>query len=124
MKMSKYCIIGTGRQGTAALYDLIKYSQATEILLLDESDDSLKNCISKIDSVLEYNISISSKKINIDDSDELISLLKDVDGFLSAVPYQYNLMLTDIAIKSSTSKVKGFSTIPVIFNFQFFVSNF
>ena len=53
MKMSKYCIIGTGSQGTAALYDLIKYSQATEILLLDESDDSLKNCISKIDSVLE-----------------------------------------------------------------------
>ena len=42
--MSKYCIIGTGRQGTAALYDLIKFSKANSILLIDSNAESIKSC--------------------------------------------------------------------------------
>ena len=46
--MSKYCIIGTGRQGTAALYDLILFSNATSILLIDSNQNSINNCLNII----------------------------------------------------------------------------
>ena len=43
--------------------------------------------------------------INFNNKNELVEKLKDIDIFLSSVPYKYNLMLTKIAIESSTSMV-------------------
>ena len=103
--MSKYCIIGTGRQGTAALYDIIKFANPKQILLLDSNQESLDRCINKISKVLEFNIPIESHVIDIENNSNLINLLKPYDIMLSAVPYFYNLQLTKIAIKSKTSMV-------------------
>ena len=54
--MSKYCIIGTGRQGTAALYDIIKYAEAEQILLLD-SNQGIDLLEKKINKKLTSNLS-------------------------------------------------------------------
>jgi len=103
--MSKYCIIGTGRQGTAALYDIILYGHPSSILLVDSNQSFLKTCFEKIKNVLNDNVSIKCEVADINNNDLIIKLLKPCDIFLSSVPYQYNPMLTDIAIKSQTSMV-------------------
>ena len=43
-----YCIIGTGRQGTAAAYDLLKYADINQLLLLDCNQNAISNCLKKI----------------------------------------------------------------------------
>ena len=43
-----YCIIGIGRQGTAAAYDLIKYAKIKNLLLVDTSLESINQCLYKL----------------------------------------------------------------------------
>ena len=69
--MSKYCIIGTGRQGTAALYDLILFSNATSILLIDSNQNSINNCLNIIGKPLLEKTKVKTKVINIDDKKKL-----------------------------------------------------
>ena len=79
--MSKYCIIGTGRQGTAALYDLILFSNATSILLIDSNQNSINNCLNIIGKPLLEKTEVKTKVVNIDDKKKLHDLLKPIDIF-------------------------------------------
>ena len=45
--MKNYCIIGTGRQGTAAAYDILKFADIEVLLLLDNNEQSILNCLKK-----------------------------------------------------------------------------
>lgn len=99
-----YCIIGTGRQGTAAAYDILKFAKVENLLLIDNSEKNLEMCFDKLVSI-QNSITIVRKVININDSTTLVKELKEYDIFLSSVPYQYNLMLTKVAIESKTSMV-------------------
>ena len=102
--MKKYCIIGTGRQGTAAAYDLLKHANPKKLLLLDNNIESIANCISKLNKLNNNNI-MKKRVVDINNSLELIEALEEYDIFLSSVPYRYNLALTQVAIKSKTSMV-------------------
>jgi len=103
--MSKYCILGTGRQGTAALYDILLFGKPSSILLIDSCKKSLETCINKVKKIKNNNISITSEVVDINNKTQIIKLLKPCDIFLSSVPYQFNLMLTDVAVQSKTSMV-------------------
>ena len=46
--MSKVCILGVGRQGSAAAYDILLYAKPKELLLLDINSKSIDLCIQKI----------------------------------------------------------------------------
>ena len=99
-----YCIIGTGRQGTAAAYDLLMYANISNLLLLDNNQESIDKCMLKINS-LKSNANIVAHIIDFDDMQNLKDRLRTVDIFLSSVPYRYNLMLTEIALETSCSMV-------------------
>jgi len=103
--MNNICILGTGKQGTAAAYDLLLYAKPKKIILLDSVESSLKECLAKIKPVKSSKTEIILKKINLNNKDELVNILKDYDIMLSAVPYPFNPMLTKIAIESSISMV-------------------
>ena len=103
--MDKICILGTGKQGTAAAYDLLLYAQPKKMILLDSIEISLKSCLSKIESVKSTKTEIILQKIDLNNKNELISILKDYDIMLSAVPYPFNPMLTEVAIESNISMV-------------------
>ena len=102
--MKNYCIIGTGRQGTAAAYDILKYADIGELLLLDNNEQAISNCLEKIKFVAN-DTKISTLTIDFNDRSKLLSILINTDIFLSSVPYKYNLMLTEIAVESYTSMV-------------------
>ena len=99
-----FCILGTGRQGTAAAYDLLKFASINELLLLDINQISIDKCLKKIDCVSKGK-SIKTSIIDLNNTQDLINKLSNSDIFLSSVPYKYNLLLTDVAIESNTSMV-------------------
>ena len=103
--MTKVCILGTGKQGTAAAYDILLYAVPKQLILLDSNTSSLKDCISKIKFVKSNKTEIISKVIDLNDKSELIKILNKCDIFLSAVPYPFNPFLTKIAIETNTSMV-------------------
>ena len=70
----KYCIIGTGRQGTAAAYDLLKFAPINELLLLDNNQHSINLCLDKIKSVVG-DISIRQSIIDFNNLSDLINKL-------------------------------------------------
>ena len=100
----KYCIIGTGRQGTAAAYDLLVHADVESLTLLDCNQNSIDECLKKIDSV-SNSVKIQQFIIDFNKTDQLKQLLDSVDIFLSSVPYKYNLMLTELAIETACSMV-------------------
>ena len=96
--MRNYCIIGSGRQGTAAAYDIIKFGRPSSLTIIDFNDNSLERCHKIIKKLTNYNIKIINLDIN--NSESLIKALNKIDIFLSSVPYPLNPYLTDIAIES------------------------
>ena len=105
MSKNKYCILGAGKQGTAALYDILLYGNPSHILLLDSSSQSIDLCLEKIKKIINTDVVVSCKIVDLNNESKIIELLKPYDVFLSAVPYFYNLHLTKIALKSKTSMV-------------------
>ena len=67
--MENVCIIGCGRQGTAAAYDILLYQKPKNLLLLDISKDSLKLCNSKIKRVISDSTLVSSEIIDFQNTD-------------------------------------------------------
>ena len=103
--MKNVCIIGSGKQGTAAAYDILLYAKPKKMLLLDVSPIALDICKEKIKNVIDSKTSINFKVIDFEDQQSLIKILKDFDIMLSAVPYPLNPLLTKIALKSEISMV-------------------
>ena len=101
--MKKYCIIGSGRQGTAAAFDIVNHGNPKSLTIIDSNNNNLEGCRDKIKKLTDFDVDILN--IDIKDQNKLIQALLDIDIFLSSVPYMFNLYLTDIAIKSKTSMV-------------------
>ena len=101
--MKKYCIIGSGRQGTAAAYDIISHGAPESLTVIDSNNHNLEKCKDKIKKLTNFDVDIIN--IDINNENRLIKSLLDIDIFLSSVPYKFNIYLTDVAIKSKTSMV-------------------
>ncbi|MAV65109.1 MAG: hypothetical protein CMG00_07970 [Candidatus Marinimicrobia bacterium] len=103
MSTKKVCIIGSGRQGTAAAFDLVKFCNNIDLTFLDINSKQSAASSDRIFSLLKYRAKHVS--FNICDKEKLITFLAPYDIFLSSVPYKLNPYLTDVAIKSKTSMV-------------------
>lgn len=96
----RYAVLGAGRQGTAAAYDLIRHGSAEIVLMADADMRQAERATDRVnqltDSKKAYAIRLDASK-----SDQVIEVLKQerIDAFISAVPYFYNLELTKAAIK-------------------------
>ena len=101
--MKKICIIGSGRQGTAAAYDLVKYLGDVDLTFLDIEESQAEKASERIASLLGYKP--KSESFDILNQKLLVDFLGPYDIFLSSVPYQFNPYLTDVAIQSKTSMV-------------------
>ena len=101
--MKNFCVIGSGRQGTAAAYDIVSHGNPKSLTVIDSNNHNLEKCKNKIKKLTNFDVDIIN--IDINDENRLIKSLLDIDIFLSSVPYKFNLYLTDVAIKSKTSMV-------------------
>ena len=98
----KYAILGAGRQGTACAYDMIKLGEADSVLLADQSLSVAQEAAGRVNSLLRTN---SARGIQLDVTDRraLVETLRDVDAFLSAVPYFLNLDISRAAVEAGAS---------------------
>jgi len=94
----RYAVIGAGRQGIAAAYDMAKFGNAESVLLADTNLKLAQAGAKHINQLLKRNVA-KAVRCDVRNKPQTLSVLKGVDSFLSGVPYPFNPVLTDIAIK-------------------------
>lgn len=97
-----YAILGAGRQGTAAAYDLARWGDAQRVLLADKDLAIAQSAADKINRLLGKPIA-EARFADAAQPESVRQILAGVDAFLSAVPYYYNLELSRIAIDAGAS---------------------
>jgi lysine 6-dehydrogenase len=97
----RYAIIGSGRQGLSAAFDLARFGSAEEILLCDLNLETAKEGAEKLRTLLSQDL---FKPISLDAGNlkQLHQILKGVDSAISAVPFTLNLGIARTAIECRT----------------------
>ncbi len=97
-----YMVLGAGRQGIAAAYDLAKFGDASRVTLADVNAEEANRAAAEVNLLLGRK---AAEPMVLDARDEAAvrRALKGYDVALSAVPYFFNLALTRAAIASGVS---------------------
>jgi len=98
----RYAVLGGGRQGTAAAYDLALRGDAERVTIADRDEAVARESAELVNRLLGGEI-VGHRQLDVADHRSLIEFLQPVDSFLSAVPYPLNLGITDAAIAAGTS---------------------
>lgn len=97
-----YIVLGAGRQGVAAAYDLARFGEASRVTLADADEAQAKASTDRVNQLIGRAI---AEPITLDVRDEN-AVSRAISGHqvvLSAVPYFFNLALTRIAIANGIS---------------------
>lgn len=96
-----YIILGAGRQGTAAAYDLAVFGDAAQIIMADASPEAVQSAVQRVNQLVGRNVA-SGHHLDVTDAAGLRALLEQGHAALSAVPYTFNLDITRAAIATQT----------------------
>ena len=97
-----YIVLGSGRQGIAAAYDLAKFGDASRITLADSDPLQAQHAADRVNKLLGSSIT-DALTLDVRDEDAVRRALKGYRVVLSAVPYFFNLALTRLAIECRVS---------------------
>jgi lysine 6-dehydrogenase len=100
----RYAVIGAGRQGTAAAYDMAKWGSAESVLLLDYDADRAAQAAARINQLIGREVACSAQ-VDARNSEALRQVLEPIDVCLAAVPFIFLMGCTQAAIQSGTSMV-------------------
>jgi lysine 6-dehydrogenase len=100
----KYAVVGAGRQGVAAAYDMVQHGGAASVLLADFDAAVASQAAARINKLAGKDVATSAQ-IDVRDFDALVELLTPVDVYLCAVPFKYIMGCTQAAIYAKTSMV-------------------
>jgi lysine 6-dehydrogenase len=92
-----YAVLGGGRQGTSAAYDMARWGDAAQVRIADISLAAAQQSAARVNGLLGRAIA-QAHQVDVTDSARLLEFLRGVDSFLSAVPYWYNPAITRAAI--------------------------
>lgn len=98
----RYVIIGSGRQGTAAAYDLARFGEAESILMTDMSLEIAQRAAERVNRLIGREVA-SAAQVNAADHQALVNALRSADVALSAVPYYFNVGITRACIEAGVS---------------------
>lgn len=95
----KILVLGAGRMGYGAVYDLIHNSPDVEQVTVADSDLSkAEEIVAKINSS-----KLSALKLDVSKYEQTVSALHNHDSAISCVNYWYNLELSKIAVETFTN---------------------
>ena len=99
-----YAILGSGRQGTAAAYDLAIHGDAASILLADLHLDAAERAAARVNALAGRAVA-KTAPLDVRDQDAVVQLLQanHIDAFISGVPYFFNLALAQAAVRAGAS---------------------
>lgn len=97
-----YLIIGAGRQGTAAAYDLAKFGEAAQIVLGDMDEKKAVAAAERVNRLIGREV---ARGVLLDASDHpaLVSRLSGMHVALSAVTYYFNVGISKACIEAGVS---------------------
>ncbi len=102
MSQFTYAILGAGRQGTAAAYDLAKFGEAKKIIMADVLEKAAVESADRINQLIGREVAIG-QQLDVSDRAALAQTLIGVDIALSAVPYYFNLEITRACLAAGSS---------------------
>ena len=94
-----YAVLGGGRQGTAAAYDMAKFGDAKKVLVADISLEAAQKSAARVNKLIGREIA-AAHQVDVTNHGQLKAFLDNVDSFLSAVPYWNNPSITRVAIEA------------------------
>lgn len=98
----RYAVLGAGRQGVAAAYDIAKFGEADEVLLIDSNQSAADAGAALINKLLARNVASSARE-DVQDSSKMAASIKGAASVVSCVPYRFNLPLTKLAMDQGTN---------------------
>ncbi len=99
MSKKVYAVLGGGRQGTAAAYDMAKWGEAEKVLIADIDLEVAQKAARRVNQLRGRKIA-EGYQVDVTDHARLVEFLQGVDSFLSAVPYWNNPAITRAAIEA------------------------
>ncbi len=97
-----YAVLGGGRQGTAAAFDMARFGDAERVFIGDISLEAARRSAARVNELLGSPLA-EAREVDVTDHDRLKAFLDPVDSFLSAVPYWNNPGITRAAIEAKAS---------------------
>jgi len=94
----RYAVLGAGRQGIAAAYDIAKFGDAEEVRVVDADLAVAEAGAERINELLGQRIA-TAMRADASDAAQLVPVLDGVTSFVSAVPYHLNLAITEVAVR-------------------------
>src|SRR5438874_732033 len=98
----RYGVIGAGRQGVAAAYDLARMGDAESVCIADADAEVAAAAAERVNRLLGREIA-SPRQVDVADAARARDTMDGLDACVSAVPYRFNLALTHAAIASRCS---------------------
>ncbi|MBZ0283132.1 MAG: saccharopine dehydrogenase NADP-binding domain-containing protein [Anaerolineae bacterium] len=99
-----YAVVGSGRQGVAAAYDIAKWGNAGSIFLADANYHLALRGANRVNKLIGRN-AVTPKQVDVRDYKAMVELLAPVDVFVCAVPFIFIPDCTRAAIEAHTSMV-------------------
>lgn len=98
----RYGVLGAGRQGTAAAYDIARFGDAESVVLADSNLDAATASAARVNQLAGGDLARSAH-VNAHDPESLAGLLGNLDACVSAVPYYLNTGVARAAIAARCS---------------------
>jgi len=106
----RYAVLGAGRQGTAAAYDMALRGQAQSVVIGDYDRAIAQAAADRVNRLLTQTpglgaapVIVTAAQVDAKDQRSLVNFLQGVDSFLSAVPFVFNLGVTQAALEARAS---------------------
>lgn len=95
----RYAILGAGRQGAAAAYDLALFGEADTLVMYDLDPKRAQEAAERVNK-LQSRVVVQAGSIDVRDRERVKAALGGFDAVLSAVPYRFNLEISRAAIEA------------------------
>ena len=100
----RYGVVGAGRQGTAAAYDLAARGRAQSVLMVDSNRSVAERSAHRINSLVGRDVA-TWRSIDVTDHAALVEALAQLDVYVCAVPFLFIPGCTRAALDAGTSMV-------------------
>jgi lysine 6-dehydrogenase len=94
----RYAVLGAGRQGVAAAYDIARFGDADEVVLVDAGAGLARDAASRVNGLLGGDVA-SAAEADVRDGEALSAAVRGVASIVSCVPYRFNRAITKMAVE-------------------------
>jgi lysine 6-dehydrogenase len=95
----RYGVIGAGRQGVAAAYDLARFGDAEEVVLGDISEEAASDAAERLNHLTGRQV-FSACAVDARDSGKITAFMRGLTACIASVHFTFNLEATRSAIEA------------------------